>query len=259
MVRCGAKAGVGVAPCRACAAASTSDVEINSSVGARFIQVDSSLKHETRKLLKNGMRVAALLVVLAGIAVAVIYRSEIHPAAVRKLIAGNPFSPVIFMTLQIVASLLFVPRTVLGLAAGLLFGLVWGSLWAITGAVAGAAAGFAFVRWMGLTGALDTQPGVGRLVQKAERGGWRAVAIVRLTPLPHSVANTMLALTNLSWRDYLWGSFVGMLPMTLAQVAIGASGGEVFEGHRNWAVACFLLAVGLAGSVALQRKAARRY
>jgi len=208
-------------------------------------------------LLKSIIRFAALLVVFGGIVAAGIYRSEIHPAAIRNAIAGNPLSPIIFIALQVAGSLLFIPRTVLGIAAGLLFGLVWGSLWAIAGAMAGAATGFAFVRWMGLGGTLDIQPGVGKLVKKAEQGRWRAVAVVRLTPIPHSVANTFLALTNLSWRDYLWGSMAGMLPMTLVQVTIGASGGEVFDDH-NWVLACLLLAAGIVGSVALQRTARRR-
>jgi uncharacterized membrane protein YdjX (TVP38/TMEM64 family) len=76
---------------------------------------------------------------------------------------------------------------------------------------------------------------------------------VRLTPLPHSVVNTALALTNLSWRDYLVGSFAGMLPMTLVQVGIGASGGAAFGGHGGWAVACLLLATGLGATFFLKR------
>jgi uncharacterized membrane protein YdjX (TVP38/TMEM64 family) len=54
---------------------------------------------------------------------------------------------------------------------------------------------------------LDESPAIGAMVKKYEHGGWRAVAILRLTPLPHSVTNTLLAMTNVSWRDYLLGSF----------------------------------------------------
>jgi len=68
------------------------------------------------------------------------------------------------------------------------------------------------------------------------------VAILRLTPLPHSVTNTLLAMTNVSWRDYLLGSFAGMLPMTVAQVDIGASGSAILNG-RQWLLACLFWAV----------------
>ena len=196
-------------------------------------------------------RIFALLMLAAGIALAIIYRNAIHPAVIRDAIAASPLAPAIFIVLQVAASLLFVPRTVLGIAAGLIFGLVWGSVWATAGAVAGAAAGFALVRWFGVTGVLDESPGVGAMVRKAEQGGWRAVTSLRLTPVPHSVANTLLAMTNLSWRDYLLGSVIGMLPMTLAQVDIGASGSAILNG-RQWMLACLMLALGLAASFLLK-------
>ncbi|MGZ5927494.1 MAG: TVP38/TMEM64 family protein [Rhizomicrobium sp.] len=196
-------------------------------------------------------RVLALLALAAGIALAMVYHKAIHPAAIQGAIAANRLAPAIFIGLQVAASLLFVPRTVLGIAAGLIFVLVWGSVWASVGAVAGAAAGFALVRWFGVTGALDESPRVGALVKRAEQGGWRAVAILRLTPVPHSIANTLLAMTNLSWRDYLLGSVIGMLPMTLAQVDIGASGSAILNGGQ-WILACLLLALGLAASFLLK-------
>lgn len=198
------------------------------------------------------VRIIALVALAAGIVIAIVYHKAIHPAAIRDAIAAHPLAPAIFIALQIAASLLFVPRTVLGIAAGLIFGLVWGSVWASVGAVAGAAAGFALVRWFGVTGVLDESPGVGAMVKRAEQGGWRAVAILRLTPVPHSVANTVLAMTNLSWRDYLLGSVIGMLPMTLVQVDIGASGSAILNG-RQWMLACLMLALGLAASFLLKQ------
>ncbi len=204
-------------------------------------------------VLKITVRVLALLVVLTGVVLAFVYRADIHPLAIKNAIASNPLAPLIFIGLQIAASLLFVPRTVLGLAAGLLFGLVWGAVWAMVGAVAGAAAGFALVRWMGWGGTLDHSPGIGKLIERAEHGGWRAVAIVRLTPLPHSLANAALALTNIHWRDYLIGSAIGMLPMTLVQVDIGASGNAVLHGKGAWLLACLLLAGGLAATLLIHR------
>ena len=198
-------------------------------------------------------RIVALLMLVAGIAAAILYRDAIDPVAIKSAIAANPLAPVIFIGLQMAASLLFVPRTVLGIAAGLIFGFFWGTVWALLGALAGAAAGFAFVRWFGATGVLDTSPGIGRLVARAETGGWRSVAILRLTPLPHSLTNTLLAMTNLSWRNYLIGSFIGMLPMTLAQVDIGAAGVALLQGEQ-WLVACLMLAAGIAATFWLGRR-----
>jgi uncharacterized membrane protein YdjX (TVP38/TMEM64 family) len=200
----------------------------------------------------KAVRILALLAVVLGIALAFLYRHAIDPMAIRDAIAANRLAPAIFIALQVVASLLFVPRTVLGIAAGLVFGFYWGMLWALCGALAGAATAFALARWFGVTGVLDESPGLGAMVRKAEQGGWRAVAILRLTPVPHSVANTLLAMTNLSWRGYLLGSFAGMLPMTIAQVDIGASGSAILNG-RQWLLASLTLALGLALTFLLRR------
>jgi uncharacterized membrane protein YdjX (TVP38/TMEM64 family) len=208
--------------------------------------------------MKNALRILALVAVMAGIVLVVSHRAEIDPAAIRNVVARSPFAPVVFIGLQILASLFFVPRTVLGIAAGLLFGLFWGSVWAIVGAVAGATVHFAFVRWLGGTGKLDAAPAIGKFVERAEHGGWRAVAILRLTPLPHSVANAALALTNLSWTDYLVGSCIGMLPMTVVQVAVGATGSEIFQGGGRWVLASLVLAACLALTFFLKRRVADR-
>jgi len=206
-------------------------------------------------------RIIVGLVVLcgAGLALIMVHRGEIDAPSIRDAIAGNRFAPLIFIFLQIAGSLLFVPRTFLGVAAGLLFGFVWGAILAISGAVAGAAAGFAFVRWVHpIEIDLDDAPRFGPLVEKAERGGWRTVAITRLVPVPHSLVNTALALTKLGWKDYLVGSTLGMLPMTLAQVDIGAAGGQAIAGGRGWMIACLLLALGLAASFAIGRAGKRQ-
>jgi uncharacterized membrane protein YdjX (TVP38/TMEM64 family) len=80
------------------------------------------------------LRIIALLAVAAGIALAAVYRHAIDPAAIRNAIAANPLAPILFVGLQVAASLMFVPRTVLGVAAGLLFGFFWGTVWALCGA-----------------------------------------------------------------------------------------------------------------------------
>jgi uncharacterized membrane protein YdjX (TVP38/TMEM64 family) len=201
------------------------------------------------------------MAVVAGAAISIhmVRQGTIDSSAIRDVIAGNALAPLIFILLQVVASLVFVPRTFLGIAAGLLFGFAWGSVLAITGALAGAAAGFALWRWIG-QGQIDLEktPWLGPLLETAERDGWRMVAIVRLIPaLPHSLANTALALTRIGWGDYLIGSFMGMLPMTLVQVDVGVAGGQVLTGHSGWLFSLVLLALLFGTSVLLRRAAAR--
>jgi len=215
-----------------------------------------------RSFWRSGARLAAAIAIAASAAASIylVRRGTIDPSAVRDIIGGSPLAPLVFILLQVAASLMFIPRTVLGIAAGLLFGFIWGSVLAITGALAGAAAGFALWRWIGHGQVdLETAPWIGPLIERAEKDRWRAVAIVRLIPaLPHSVANTALALTRIGWADYLIGSFIGMLPMTLVQVDVGAAGGQVLTGARGWMVSLVLLALLFGTSVVIRRAAASR-
>ncbi|MGB8601670.1 MAG: VTT domain-containing protein [Rhizomicrobium sp.] len=203
--------------------------------------------------LRNVARVAAVVLVVAGVVCVYAYRDIIDPFVIHRTIKDSLLAPVIFIGVQVLASLLFVPRSVIGVAAGLLFGMFWGLLWAAIGAVIGAAVGFGFVRWLGAKGTLDAAPKIGKLMEKAEGGRWRTVAIIRLLPFPHSVVNTALALTKISWRDYLIGSTIGMLPMTIAQVGIGAAGGAVFTSRGGWTLACLILAAAFGLSFLLKR------
>lgn len=203
--------------------------------------------------LRTCTRAAALLILLASIVYIYVSHGVLDPALIHQSISGSPLAPVIFIGVQIAASLLFIPRSVIGVAAGLLFGMVWGLLWAMIGALAGAAIGFGFVRWLGAKGTLDAAPRIGKLMERAEGGRWRTVAIVRLLPFPHSVVNTALALTRISWRDYMIGSAIGMLPMTVAQVGIGAAGGVIFASRSGWTLASLILAAAFGFSFLLKR------
>jgi len=207
---------------------------------------------DRKSLIQTVLRAAALVVLATGLILSLVYREAINPGAIRDSVAAHPLAPVVFIALQIAASLLFVPRTALGIAAGLIFGFGWGLMWSLIGAVAGAAAGFAFTRWLGARTVLERWPQVAPMVARVEKSGWRAVAILRLTLIPHSVANTALAMTRVSWGDYLFGSTLGMLPMTVAQVQIGASGGLMLHGQGNWLLASLLLAGGLLLSFGLK-------
>ena len=104
------------------------------------------------------------------------------------------------------------------------------------GSVAGAAAGFLLARYV-ISGLIDFQRGsrVGSLSGWVERGGWRAVALLRLIPImPHSVANYGLGLTALPLGAYAFGSLIGQLPMTIAYVELGAAGERLMAGGVGW-------------------------
>jgi uncharacterized membrane protein YdjX (TVP38/TMEM64 family) len=183
---------------------------------------------------------AARVLVFGLIAVACVlawhWRRGLDPLAITAAIARYPAAPVGFLAVHIIASLLFIPRTVLAIVAGLLFGGRWGIFWAEIGGVAGAVTGFLVARYIHPgPGALRDAARIGPILARIERGGWRAVALLRLIPImPHSLGNYALGLTRIPLRDYAFGSLIGQLPMTIAYVDLGAAGAQLTLGGAGW-------------------------
>jgi uncharacterized membrane protein YdjX (TVP38/TMEM64 family) len=161
------------------------------------------------------------------------WRAILDPTTITAAIDRYPAAPLGFLAVHTAASLLFIPRTLLAIVAGLLFGIGWGIVWAASGSVAGAVAGFLVARYIN-SGLIDLRR-LGPLADKVERGGWRAVAMLRLIPvIPHSLANYALGLTRLSLGAYALGSLLGQLPMTVAYVDLGAAGERLMLGGPSW-------------------------
>jgi len=182
------------------------------------------------------VRVFLLALVLTAVGLVWRERAEFQPAHLQELIAGNPYAPLIFLLIHIAASLLFVPRTPLSIAAGLLFGLWWGTLWAVLGAMSGSLAGFALARYVN-AGWIKPErlPRFGELLARVERGGWRAVALIRIVPImPHTPVNYAFGLSRISLGNYMLGSLIGQLPITVFCVDVGAAGGQALTGSMNW-------------------------
>jgi uncharacterized membrane protein YdjX (TVP38/TMEM64 family) len=206
-----------------------------------------------------GRIVVAALVVL-GVGLVATHRQALDPAAITAAIGTSTTAPVLFLAAHVVASLLFVPRTLMAVAAGLLFGAVGGFIWAILGSLLGAIAGFLLARYVN-SGLIEPEsiPKLGPLLMRAENGGWRAVAIVRLIPiLPHPVTNYGLGLTRLSLMSYTIGTFIGQIPMTIAYAEFGAAGQEAMAGGANWLMPTLIGFVVLAFSIVLPKLVARR-
>jgi len=204
-------------------------------------------------------RLAVALALAGGLAYVAFNRGSVNPLTIQQQLDQLGWAlPLAFIGYHVVATLCFVPRFVMGAVAGALFGFWWGALWSMAGAMAGAAAGFLIARYVngGLWVPEDT-PRIGRWLERAEAGGWKAVAILRLVPLPHPITNYALGLTRLSLGAYLWGSLLGLVPSTFAYVDLGLGGRNAAFGLGNW-VTPVLWGVGLLALSALLSRLFRR-
>jgi uncharacterized membrane protein YdjX (TVP38/TMEM64 family) len=184
------------------------------------------------------LRVAALLVLGGGLAVPFLIGASLDAAMITDHIDDWPMlMPVVFLLAHVAASLMWVPRTMMALAAGLLFGLGWGMAWSMVGSMAGATACFVLARHLFAdAAALGERKRIGPWIARAESGGWWFVALLRLVPLvPHTLSNYALGVTRLSLGAYLAGSFVGMLPLSFVYVNLGQTGRSGLAGGE-WVV-----------------------
>ena len=140
------------------------------------------------------------------------------------------WGPVAFVGAYAVATVAFVPGSLLTLAAGAIFGLAEGTLWVFIAATTGAALAFLVSRHVARAAIEQRVAGnarFGAIDRAVAQQGLKIVMLLRLSPVfPFNLLNYALGLTQVSFRDYLIGS-VGMLPGTLLYVYYGAVAGEV--------------------------------
>jgi uncharacterized membrane protein YdjX (TVP38/TMEM64 family) len=171
------------------------------------------------------------------------------------------WGPIVFILGYVIATVSFLPGSVLTLAAGFIFGLARGVLYTFIGATIGSALAFLIARYVA-RGAIERKiagnPKFAAVDRAVGREGFKIVALLRLSPLfPFNLLNYSLGLTRVSFLQYLAAS-IAMLPGTLLYVYYGAvarkatgslaaaaSGTGVQKGAESW----ILLGVGLVATI----------
>ena len=188
--------------------------------------------------MKNSrlLRVLLILGLAVGIAVAVVYRDRFDVAALEGWINdAGVLAPIVFMFIYAMATVLFLPGSILTLAGGALFGPVLGTFYNLTGATLGATVAFLISRYLASDWVEDKAGGkVKQLINGVEGEGWRFVAFVRLVPLfPFNLLNYALGLTKIRFLHYLIATYVFMLPGAIAYTYLGYAGREAVGGGEG--------------------------
>ncbi|MBA2566001.1 MAG: TVP38/TMEM64 family protein [Gemmatimonadetes bacterium] len=157
------------------------------------------------------------------------------------------------------ASLLFIPGSLLTLGAGFAFGVVLGTIAVSIGSVLGASAAF----WLGRTVArgwveerIAARPSFRAIDEAVGRQGFRIVLLTRLSPVfPFVFLNYAYGVTGVPFREYLLGSWIGMLPGTVLYVYLGSavkSLAQLLAGDvRGGSGQTVFFALGLAATIAV--------
>lgn len=189
---------------------------------------------------KNLQRSVMLVLLISAIAIAFVYRDQLDAGTLEAwVIRAGTAGPLLFMMLYAIATVLFLPGSVLTLAGGALFGPVWGTLYNLTGATVGAALAFLIARYLAsdwLQAKIGKTSGgkAERLMKGVAAEGWRFVAFTRLVPLfPFNLLNYALGLTRIPFGQYLLATCVFMLPGAVAYTYLGYAGREAVAGGEG--------------------------
>ena len=150
------------------------------------------------------------------------------------------FAPIVFILIYTAATLFFVPKNLLSIAAGGIFGMTLGTLFVLVGAMIGAIVAFLVARKIGRS---SMERLAGRKISKLNtRIGERpfvSIFLGRLIPvLPFTLLNYAAGLSSVSFIAYVGASVIGMLPGTASYVALGAYGTHL----RSWEFVLAILA-----------------
>jgi uncharacterized membrane protein YdjX (TVP38/TMEM64 family) len=140
------------------------------------------------------------------------------------------WAPAAFIVVYALATVAFVPGSLLTLAAGAIFGVLHGTAICFVAASTGAVLAFGISRHLARAAIERRLAGNERFaaVDRAiARDGRKIVLLLRLSPVfPFNLLNYALGLTRVRFGDYLIAC-IGMLPGTLLYVYYGALAGEV--------------------------------
>lgn len=178
--------------------------------------------------------IAAILLVTAIAALATVYRDDLrltnlvqYEDWLRNLYAERPV--LVFFTafaIYVVVTALSLPAaTALTLICGWYFRFWRAALLVSFASTAGATLAFCLTRYL-LREAMQHRYGdrLARFNEALERDGAFYLFSLRLTPvIPFFVVNAVMGLTPIRVRTFWWVSQLGMLPLTLIWVYVGAS------------------------------------
>ncbi len=162
------------------------------------------------------------------------------------------WGPVLFIAAYVVATVLFLPGSVLTLGAGAVFGVALGSVYVSIASTLGATAAFLVGRYLArdwVAKKIEGNAAFAAIDRAVAAEGWKIVGLTRLSPaFPFSLLNYAFGVTRVSLRDYVLASWLGMMPGTVMYVYVGSlarAAGDRSRTPAEWT----LYAIGLIATI----------
>jgi phospholipase D1/2 len=171
------------------------------------------------------IRIAIVCVVCVGVAVlwSLMPTKEWDMDAISAWMAphrhvwyGLPVVMLAFIGLALVPVMLLIAAT------GVAFGPILGPIYAMAGCLASGSVGFVIGRWLGQrrVEALGGER-IARVTRTLKRNGTLAVFFLRKIPLPFTLANIIVGASTVSYRDFVFGTLLGMAGLVIGLAGFG--------------------------------------
>jgi uncharacterized membrane protein YdjX (TVP38/TMEM64 family) len=138
----------------------------------------------------------------------------------------DDMAPLVFIVVDMLVVVLVLPGVVLTLGAGFLFGVAEGTLYVVIATTSGATIAFLAARYLfssKITDFFMSHPRLKLVNVELAGAGWKIVLLTRLIPFfPFKLSNYFFGLTTFSLRGYIFGTLVGIIPITIFNVYVGS-------------------------------------
>jgi rSAM/selenodomain-associated transferase 2 len=207
-------------------------IQITRNSDSRLLEEVGNLNFSSKKQFGFILKFI-LLCIFVTIAIIAFKVLDIQILLQKSLIwvqSLGAFGPLAFIIIYNLATVLFIPGSVLTLGGGVLFGVFWGSIYVFIAATIGATIAFLIGRYVSrdwVSRQLEKYPKFKAIDASVAREGLKIVFLTRLSPLfPFNLLNYAFGITQVSLKDYILGSF-GMIPGTIMYVYIGSLAGDI--------------------------------
>ena len=145
------------------------------------------------------------------------------PAAEEAMRKLGPWAPLLYIGIFLIATSLFIPESILAIAAGAIFGLWMGLVWVVIAGTLTAVCMFVVGRHFlraRVERSLQRHPKIQAIDAAASSAGFRLMVLLRLSPLNFTFLGYLLSVSRARFRPYLLAC-LGMFPGNFSTVYIG--------------------------------------
>ncbi|NWF60720.1 MAG: TVP38/TMEM64 family protein [Fischerella sp.] len=185
-----------------------------------------------KRFLKPKLKLILLFCLVTTLLIAAksLNLQEFLQSSITWIQSLGSFGAIAFILIYNLATLLFIPGSLLTLKGGCLFGFFWGSVYVLIAAILGATVAFLIGRYLSrdwVCRQLEKHPKFKAIDRAVGKEGFKIVLLTRLSPLfPFNLLNYAFGITQVSLKDYILGS-IGMVPGTVMYVYIGSLAGNL--------------------------------